>query len=319
MEKKQLKPYQGIIVFVLVILMLIFVAAPIQMELGMTGVLITEFLVLLCGVIPAILFKADLKEVFPIKRPKLRQIFGVLILWGGTLLFVLVVTLVMAYFFPEGLLEVNSSLQDIFTSVPMLVSFLIVAVSPAICEEALVRGFILSSFSSLKNKWLIVLIVGVLFGIFHLDPYRFLPTAILGMTLSYIMVETKNILLPAIYHFVNNGFSVLSSFLTTGSTQAELTETNLSVPLISVGVYFIIGAAVPFVLLLGSRLLHSKEEFMDVEAAEQHSARKRKGIYMALACTVIMFVAGFAISVFAVTQPEFKEFMEEYANTTTPK
>jgi membrane protease YdiL (CAAX protease family) len=312
MIKKQLKPYHGILIFVLVILMLLFVATPIQMQLGMTGVVITELLILLFGIIPAILFKADLKEVIPVKRPTLRQVFGVVVLWIGSLLLIMVVTLVIAYLFPDGLFEVSNGLQEVFTSVPMLISFLIVAVSPAICEEVLVRGFILSSFSTLKNKWFTVVIVGILFGIFHLDPFRFLPTAILGVILSYIMVETKNILLPALFHFINNGFSTLTSFLTSGSTKAD--QTNMKVPLISVGVYFIIAAGVPFILFFGSKLLHPKTMITDMQEAELQRKKDSKTLWIALGCTFLMVIIGLAVMIYAASQPEFQDFMKEYTN-----
>ena len=38
--------------------------------------------------------------------------------------------------------------------------------------------------------------MGIIFGIFHLDFVRFIPTAVLGAALTYVMLETDNILLP---------------------------------------------------------------------------------------------------------------------------
>lgn len=294
---KKLRPYHGILIFVLVLFMLLFVASIIQSRWGLYGVVVTEILIALFGIIPALLLKADLKEVIPVKIPKLRQIFGVIILWLGSLLTVLVVTMVIAYFFPDGLMEVSSGLQDVFTSVPVGISFLIVAVSPAICEEVLVRGFILSSFYSLQKKWLIVLIVGVLFGIFHLDPFRFLPTAILGMVLTYIMIETKNILLPALFHFINNGFSTITSFI----NPTEISDIKLYVPLEAIAVYLILGAAAPFVLLLGARLLQMKVKKkhpiepiteLDEDADRNRKKQQRKNIMVASIITILLFVTG---------------------------
>jgi membrane protease YdiL (CAAX protease family) len=292
-EKKQLKPYQGLILFVLVILIFLFVAAPIQAKLGLYGVLLTEIIILLMAVIPVIILKADLKEVFPIKKPKFRQILGVGILWFGSLFIVLIVTLIIGYFFPEGLSQVSGSLQEVFTSLPMGIAFLIIAGSPAICEEALVRGFILSSFHSLKNKWLIVLIVGIIFGIFHLDFYRFLPTAILGMTLTYIMIETKNILLPALFHFINNGFSTIVSFLTAG--QIANTPASMKVPLISIGVFFIICAVAPFLLLAGAYLIKEKVHETDADNIAARKKQDFKAIIIASISCILMVAAGVVI------------------------
>lgn len=302
-EKRQLKPYHGIILFILVILTFLFVAFPIQVKLGLYGVLVTELIILAMSVIPAIILKADLKEVFPIKIPKLRQILGVIVLWIGGLVLVTLVTLIIGYFFPEGLLEVSSSIQSVFTSVPAVVSFLIVAGSPAICEEALMRGFILSSFKGLKNRWLIVFIMGLIFGIFHLDPYRFLPTAILGAFLTYIMIETKNILLPALYHFINNGFSTLVSFLS--PTNATNAGAQMYVPLVTIGVYLILAAAVPFIILLGAWLLHDKKEkagqeglpYIDPTEKAKEKKRRLIRVLTATGLAVVLFVAGFAVTI----------------------
>jgi membrane protease YdiL (CAAX protease family) len=289
-EYKQLKPYQGIVVFVLSVFMLLFIAVPIQIKWGMYGVLLTEVFILLLGVLPAIVLKADLKEIFPVKKPKFRHILGVVVLWGSAYIAVLIISLIMGYFFPKGVSEVSNSLQDAFTSVPMGIAFLIIAVSPAICEEVLVRGFILSSLSSLKNKWIIVLSVGILFGIFHLDPFRFLPTAVLGMVLAYIMFETKNILLPALFHFINNGVSTLTSFAT--QTQVESTSIDFRVPVESIAVFLILGAGVPFLFILGAKLLQNKDQNLEKEDLQLRRKKSRRTMWIAMGCSITMAITG---------------------------
>jgi membrane protease YdiL (CAAX protease family) len=155
---------------------------------------------------------------------------------------------------------------------------------PAICEEALHRGFILSSCYYLKNKWVIILCMGIIFGIFHLDVYRFLPTAVLGMAMTYIMIETKNILLPALLHFFNNALTTFISFAT---SQTVASQTALSVPLSAIAAYLIIGAAIPFTLLLGAKLIH-KKEYAD-------GKRKSKAILAAVISSVVMAMSGVII------------------------
>jgi membrane protease YdiL (CAAX protease family) len=75
------------------------------------------------------------------------------------------------------------------------------AVSPAICEEAAFRGIILSGFAGRLAKWQTVIVVGLLFGVFHLSIYRFLPTALLGMLITYAVIETRSILTGVVIHF----------------------------------------------------------------------------------------------------------------------
>jgi membrane protease YdiL (CAAX protease family) len=174
--------------------------------------------------------------------------------------------------------------------VPKGTAFFIIAVMPAICEEALHRGFILSSLASVKNKWIIVLSMGVIFGLFHLDLYRFLPTAVLGMALSYIMIETKNMVLPFFFHFINNALTTLAS--STTKSQPTLTEINSGMMLTALAAFLVIGAIIPFLLLFGSRLIHCKEAVDEIEDIATKKKRKNKMTIAAALCSVIMVLLG---------------------------
>ena len=52
--------------------------------------------------------------------------------------------------------------------------------------------------------------MGIIFGLFHGSVWRFLPTAILGGVLTYIMLETENMFYPALFHFTNNFLPLFS-------------------------------------------------------------------------------------------------------------
>jgi len=276
------KPGIGILVFILVIVMMIFVAAPIQFALGMWGLAITELLLLAAAVIPALIFRWNLREIFRFQIPSFRQVFGTLVLWVGGYIAVMTVTMIISYFFPEGMTNVSSQMLELFRSVPFPVTLFIVAVMPAVCEEALHRGLIQFTFRG-ASKWVTVLSMGFIFGVFHLDPYRFLGTAILGALLTLIMVETKNILLPILFHLVNNSLSALASQVSTPSAEA------VAIPLASVGVLIMLATVVPFLFMGGSRLLLTKQE-------RQDRPIKKKAIITAVALTVVLAVTGVAIT-----------------------
>lgn len=289
---KSLKAYHGIGLAILFVLMMLFVATPIQMKFGMYGVAITELIVLAMGIISAIILKADLKEVFPIKVPALRQLFGTLIMWVATYLVVTLITLIVGYFFPDSLNQVSEGLNEVITSIPMWLAFIFVAIMPAICEEVLTRGFIQASFHNFKSKWSIVVLVGIIFGIFHLDFVRFFPTAILGGTMAYIMFETKNLVLPMFLHFINNGLSTLVSFLLPAQEMAN-SISSMEIPMASIGAWFIVASAAPFTFLLGSILIHKKGEKRESEPAEKKNWSKK--IYLAATMTVVLFIIGLII------------------------
>ena len=279
----------GIIVFILVIILTLVVAVPVQTAWGIWGLAITELLLLACALVPALLLKWDLKEVFPIKIPTLRQLFGVFVLLAGSYLSVLAINMILLYLFPQGLTNFGNYFFELFTSVPLPVALFIVAVMPAVCEECLHRGFILYNFQGV-GKWATVLAMGLIFGIFHLDPYRFLATAVLGVLLTFIMVETRNLLLPMLFHLLNNTFSVLASF------SSEPSAEMIRIPLTAVGAYLIMAAIIPFIFLWGSRLLKSKEE------CQNHPLCKKAKLFTFIAALVIL-VCGIAIAAAGVMQP----------------
>ena len=206
--KRRLNPAYGIAVFVIIEIIFLFVFAPLQYYFGMLGLALTELGLLACTLLAVKITGQSFREVFPVQLPKFGQLMGTLLLWGGCFLLTMLVTLMLMYFFPEGFLQVSTSMNSIFATVPAPLRILIVAVMPAVCEEAMHRGYIQHSFQSVRSDWVVILSMGLIFGLFHMDLYRFLPTAILGVGLSYVMQKTHNILLPALFHFANNFLSV---------------------------------------------------------------------------------------------------------------
>jgi len=275
------------VMFVLVIAMIIVVITPIQIALGMTGVLITELIFLAMALVGALIMKTPLREVFPIHKPHIRQIFGSVLLWIAGLLLVLFSTILIGYFFPDELGATQEGLSDVITSVPFIVRFLIVAVSPAICEEAVHRGFILHFLKPIQKKWAIVLIVGILFGIFHLDPTRFPATAILGMVLTYAALETGNMFYPFLIHFLNNTLSVIATGATENLDTAAISPEN-TFTLSAVGIYLVLLCIAPWLLWAGVTLLHPKK-----------TEKSKKSGKIILACTLtsgLCIVGGFLLA-----------------------
>ncbi len=304
--RKPLKPIHGILMFLVVIILMIFVAAPIQYFWGMLGLALTELLLLGIALAGALVFRQRLREVFPIHRPRLKPVFATLLTWGGCYLTVLFSTLILIYLFPEGFLDVSDSMNSIFSTTPLPVTFFIVAVMPAICEEAVHRGFIQYTFRNVRSSFVVILCIGIIFGIFHMDPYRFLPTALLGMGLAYLMLRTRNMLYPALFHFLNNTLSVIAS--SGSSTTPDLPESFYTGPMMmmSIGVYLIFAAAAPF-LFLGAHCLLRRP-------GEPKKSLVLPAILISLLAG-LMIIAGFAIVIFtSVRVPDWNDLTQEIEN-----
>lgn len=85
----------------------------------------------------------------------------------------------------------------------------VIAVSPAICEELLFRGAILSGLEKRLPAWLLIPVVGLLFGVFHLSIYRVALTGLTGMVLTYVVWRTRSLWNGILLHFLFNASAVL--------------------------------------------------------------------------------------------------------------
>lgn len=84
------------------------------------------------------------------------------------------------------------------------------AITPAVCEEFLFRGFVLSSLRRYSAAWAVA-ISAVVFGLMHvltsnvLVVERFLPTTFMGVVLGVVAVRTGTIWPGMLLHALHNG------------------------------------------------------------------------------------------------------------------
>jgi sodium transport system permease protein len=131
--------------------------------------------------------------------------------------------LVMYIYPPAGdLVFMESMMTKILGSAPGLWAIILVfAIAPAIVEEFAFRGFILSGFETLKNRWQAVLITSLLFGLAHSVIQQTMITFVVGMILGLIAVTTRSIIPCILYHATHNGLSVILSRTRTATVEAS--------------------------------------------------------------------------------------------------
>ncbi len=132
---------------------------------------------------------------------------------------------------------------------PLWTIWLVVGVTPALCEEALFRGLILSGLRRL-GQWPAIGLSALLFALAHASIYRLLPTLCLGLLLGYLVWRTGSIVCGMMVHALNNG--LLATLAHSDSLAAHLGLTKETVflpwPLTLLGLA---------VLALGFLTLHS--------------------------------------------------------------
>ena len=286
-NQQKLKPWMGFVLFAVVMVLFIYVGAPMQTAWRIYGLIATEAMFLIIAILYAVIFRVPLKEMFPVKKFKVRDFFGSLFLAFGGVLIGLISIAVVGILIPSSLEAGDVQAISEFSNGSMgyLMTIFAMAVMPAICEEAIQRGAIISNFRTIRKDWVIVLIMGLFFGIFHLSVLRFINTAIMGACLSYIVVKKNNWLLASLMHFLINFTSTSLSYAANGisggsSSGFQFTAETMKAAL---GTYLIIGFAAPFFIVIGLMLLNPE------------SHKKIRFLFAAIA-TVIMLGGGIAVT-----------------------
>jgi membrane protease YdiL (CAAX protease family) len=122
------------------------------------------------------------------------------------------------------------------------------ALTPAICEEAIFRGPILRGLAARFSPTVASILTGLLFGIYHVDAWRLVPTALLGVALSFIALGSGSIIPAMAAHFVNNACLIILAQLhadvtSTLPTSTKLVAGTVGALVLSLGLYLVAKSA----------------------------------------------------------------------------
>ncbi len=203
--------------FAVVMILFAVIGSQIQYALGMVGVMITELLFLAASLVYILWKRHSLKKVFPLRKPKLSALFGTVVLWIGSYLLMAVGSMLLMAWIPDY--PVSSEAETIQSfHMNGFALFFIIAVLPPICEEAMHRGVIQYGLKQrISNPWIMALVIGVIFGLFHMDPSKFFATGLLGGVMGWMMFRTDNMVYSSLFHFIHNGLQLLMMELLPGA------------------------------------------------------------------------------------------------------
>ncbi len=110
--------------------------------------------------------------------------------------------------------EIIESITVNMTPLAFLISFLVVAVLPAVGEELLFRGVIQTEMvRALKNPHIAIWITSILFSALHFQFLGFVPRMFIGAFLGYLYYWSGNLWVPVLAHFFNNGIQLVGLYL----------------------------------------------------------------------------------------------------------
>jgi sodium transport system permease protein len=239
---------QAMFLYALAFVLLYFVWLPLQRRNLVLGLLASEWGGLLALVVLfALVTRRSLVDLLPIVRPPPRCLAGAALVglsaWAG-------VAILSEWLSPvpkEVIEQLRRSLIPTDGSRSLLGTLALVALTPAVCEEALFRGPILRGLRARAGPAAAVALTGLLFGVFHLELSRILPTALLGVLLSLVALQSGSILPAMLAHFLNNASLVGLAYFRIDERVAEVGTTASA----------LIFVAAALLTALGLLLVHS--------------------------------------------------------------
>lgn len=312
-KKGSLKPYQGILFIIGMFAAYLGLSRMIPSAWGIWGTFLIQLMFILAPVLYVRILGRDLSVVFPQKKPAAIGIGGSIVLWLGSFLVNLPISITLTYLFPSAGANTSMRFMNIVQDVPGVVLILIIAVMPAIGEELTFRGVFFHSLSGIRYPLISALIVGVTFGVFHMDPMKLIATSLIGFLMCRMLVESGNMIYNSFLHFLNNFVSVLmllllrsfsermpeyQQFMDTSIQQADQ-ELNLSV----LGIYWVMGSLGPFLIYLGFWMIKKADKTKKVEFLPQ-AARTRNLCLILIPSTLAIAVGVicFSLGLFAALQ-----------------
>ena len=239
---------QALFLYALAFVLLYFLWLPLQRRSLVLGLLASEWGGLLgLVVLFAVFTRRSLADLLRIVRPPPRCLAGAALVglsaWAG-------VAILSEWVSPvpkEVIEQLRRSLIPTDGSRSLLGTLALVALTPAVCEEALFRGPILRGLRARAGPAAAVALTGLLFGVFHLELSRILPTALLGVLLSLVALQSGSILPAMLAHFLNNASLVGLAYFRIDERVAEVGTTASA----------LIFVAAALLTALGLLLVHS--------------------------------------------------------------
>lgn len=181
----------------------------------------SEFVLILGPVlIYALVKRVDLRETFRFHRlPIVPALVIVLASFPAYLVALLLNSLVYYVLqfigdIPPSPIPIPQNLSE------LLVGILIIAVTPAICEEMLHRGLLLRAYER-RGSMKAVVITSIFFGFFHFDITNFFGPVFLGLIIGYYVVRTHSIFAGMLAHFLNNTIAELLQYFNKDTAPQE--------------------------------------------------------------------------------------------------
>jgi len=181
------------------------------------NVCLPQFCLLLGG--PILLswyLRLNFRETFKWNAPSPRALLAALCLGASSWILANQLAIWMVRLLPAmGLEDKDEQMSKLFSVLPPAAAVFCIAITPAICEEHLFRGFLLSGLRTKVgrqgNKWTAIIVTAFIFAAYHGSFFRFVPLFLVGFAITYLAWQSNSIFPGVLVHGLHNGFTALCS------------------------------------------------------------------------------------------------------------
>lgn len=214
-NKKRPSILEANILYLFIGMLLIVLGTYSQSKDLYVGLLITEYIIVLLPVVLYLKLRGySFKTNLRLNKINFKQVIITIL--------IVIFSYPVAVFFNFIGITILSAIGDINpNSVPLpstlgeyIISFLVIAITPGICEEVMFRGMIMSSYNKL-GKRKAILYSAIAFGVFHFNGANLLGPIYLGIIFGIIVYKTNSLYLSIIGHTVNNGIALTIGYYLT--------------------------------------------------------------------------------------------------------
>jgi len=137
----------------------------------------------------------------------------------------MVISALSSLLFPNEVAELMGGMMSRTTAFPLISMLLAAAVTPAICEELVFRGYIQSQYKNYTIKKAAV-INGLFFGIIHMNPQQFVYAFAMGIVFALMVHYTRSIRAAILSHFIVNGSQLTLIYIATRTQEMAYTANH---------------------------------------------------------------------------------------------
>ena len=190
----------------------LYLGSVLEMKYGFGGIFGIQMIIFVLPLLYVLYTKRSILQTYSFRKTKFMNFVAALFMGCGAMLIGIILTSFVSMLFPTEAEMVSSGLMNELMSDNELLTFAVVALTPAVCEEMLFRGFLFSAFRGRDKIVVSVLLTAVIFGVYHMSIVRFFTTALLGAALAVIVYYSDSIFPAMMMHAINNGIAVLQMY-----------------------------------------------------------------------------------------------------------